>query len=40
MDSNNELKKHHIKNRKCYYFYEIIKIKDFDPNNILIYGKS
>ena len=40
MDSNKKLKKHHIKNQKSYYFYEITKIKDFDPNSILIYGKS
>ena len=25
-----------IKNRTCYYFDNIIKIEDFDPDNILI----
>ena len=25
-----------IKNRACYYFDNIIKIEDFDPDNILI----
>ena len=34
---NNEF---HIKNRKCYYFDDIIKSEDFDFNNILIHGKS
>ena len=32
MDSNNELKEN-IKNRTCYYFDNIIKIEDFDPDN-------
>ena len=31
-----ELKEIDIENRMCYYFEEIIKIKDFDINNILI----
>ena len=36
MDSNNELKENDIKNRKCYYFDDIIKIEDFDLDDILI----
>ena len=40
MDSNNELKEIHIKNRTCYYFDDIIKIEDFIFNNILIVKKS
>ena len=37
---NNELKKVRIKIRKCYYFDDIIKLGDFDIDNILIDGKS
>ena len=37
---NNELKKVHIKNRTCYYFDDIIKLEDFDLDNILIDDKS
>ena len=33
---NNELKKICIRNRTCYYFDDIIKLEDFDLNNILI----
>ena len=33
---NNELKKVPIKNRTCYYFNGIIKLEDFDLDNILI----
>ena len=40
MDSNNELKKIDIKNCTCYYFDDIIKIEDFDINDILIDQKS
>ena len=29
-----------IKNRTCYYFDGIIKLEDFDFDNILIDGKS
>ena len=29
-----EFKKFLIKNRTCYYFDDIIKLEDFDPNNI------
>ena len=36
MDSNYEIKEIYIKNRTCYYFDEIMKIEDFDPDNILI----
>ena len=35
MNSNDELKEIDIKNRACYYFDDIIKIEDFDINNIL-----
>ena len=37
---NNELKKIRIKNRTCYYFDDIIKIEDFDLDNILTDEKS
>ena len=37
---NNEFKKVYIKNRMCYYFDDIIKIKDFDINNLLVDEKS
>ena len=37
---NNELKKVCIKNRTCYYFDDIIKVEDFDLDNILIDEKS
>ena len=37
---NNGLKKVRIKNRMCYYFDDIIKLKDFDLDNILIDEKS
>ena len=37
---NNELKKVRIKNRTCYYFDGIIKLEDFDLDNILIDEKS
>ena len=40
MDSNNELKEIDIKTRACYYFDDIIKIEDFDLDNILIDQKS
>ena len=32
---NNDIKKVHIKNRTCYYFDDIIKLEDFDLDNIL-----
>ena len=37
---NSELKKIDIKNGTCYYFNDIIKIQDFDFNNILLDEKS
>ena len=37
---NNEFKKIHIKNRTCYYFDDIIKLEDFDLDNILKDEKS
>ena len=37
---NNELKKVRIKNRTCYYCDNIIKLEDFDSDNILIDKKS
>ena len=37
---NNEFKKVCIKNHMCYYFDEIIKLEDFDLDNILIDKKS
>ena len=40
MGNNDELKKIDIKNRTCCYFNDIIKIEDFDLDNILIYEKS
>ena len=33
---NNEFKKVCIKNRACYYFDDIIKLKELDLENILI----
>ena len=36
MESNDELKEINIKNHKCYYFDDIIKIEDFNLSNILI----
>ena len=35
MDSNGELKENDIKNRTCYYIDDIIKIEDFNLDNIL-----
>ena len=40
MDSNYELKELGIKNRKCYYFDDIIKIEEFDLDNNLIDEKT
>ena len=39
MDSNDDLKEIDIKNCMCYYLDDIIKIKDFNLDNILIDGK-
>ena len=36
IESTNELKEIDIKNHTCYYLDDIIKIEDFDINNILI----
>ena len=40
MESNYKLKEIDIKNRTCYYLDDIIKIQDFDIDNILIDEKS
>ena len=37
---NNEFRKLCIKNSTCYYFDDIIKLEDFDIDNILIDEKS
>ena len=37
---NDEFKNVHIKNRTRYYFDDIIKLEDFDIDNILIDEKS
>ena len=37
---NNEFRKVCIKNRTGYYFDDIIKLEDFDLNNVLIDEKS
>ena len=37
---NNEFNKVRIKNRSCYYFNGIIKLEDFDLDEILIDEKS
>ena len=40
MEKDNEFKKVGIKNRTCYYFDDIVKIEDFDFDNILLEEKS
>ena len=40
MESNDKLKENDVKNRKGYCFDDIIKIEDFDLDNILIDEKS
>ena len=44
MVSNGQLKENDVKNRTCYYFDDIIRIEDFDLDNILLdkkpYDKS
>ena len=40
MESNDKLKETDIKNHTCYYFDGIVKIEDFDLDNLLIYEKS
>ena len=37
---NNEFKKAHIKYRMCFYFDDIIKLENFDIDNIFIDEKS
>ena len=39
-NGNNEFKKFRIKNRTCYYLDDIIKLEDFDLDNILIDEQS
>ena len=39
-DSNDELKEIYIKNCACYYFDDIIKIEDFNLDDIVIDEKS
>ena len=36
MESNDKFKNIRIKSRPCYYFNNIIKIEDFDLDNIVI----
>ena len=40
MERKDKLKEIYLKNRTCYYFGDIIKIEDFDLDNILIDEKS
>ena len=40
MEINDEIKEIDIENCTSYYFYDIIKIEDFDLNTILIDEKS
>ena len=40
MESNDKLKEIGIKNRTCYYLNDIIKVEDFDLDNILADEKS
>ena len=40
MESNDKLKEIDIKNHTCYYFDNIIKIEDFDIDDILRDEKS
>ena len=39
MEKNEEFRKVSIKVRACYYFDDIIEIKDFDFDNILLEEK-
>ena len=36
MESNDKLRETDVKNRTYYYFDDIVKIEDFDLDNILI----
>ena len=40
MESNDKLKEAYIKNCICYYFDDIIKIEDFDLDQIIMDEKS
>ena len=40
MESKDELNEIYITNRTCYYFNDVIKIEDFDFDNILLDKKS
>ena len=40
MESNDELKKKNIKNRTCFCFDNIIRVRGISPNNILLNEKS
>ena len=40
MKTNDKLKENDIKNQMCYCFNDIIKIENFDPDNILQDKKS
>ena len=40
MGRNEKLKEIDIKNVMCYYFDKLIKIEDFDVDNVLIDKKS
>ena len=40
MESKDELKEVDIKNHTCYYFDDILRLRDFSYNNILLDEKS
>ena len=40
MENNDELKEIDIENRRCYYFDDIMRARDFDFGNILLDEKS
>ena len=40
MESNDQLIQIDIKDRTCYYFDDLIRIEDFNLDNIFIDGKS
>ena len=40
MEHKDKLKEIDIKNRTCYYFYDIMRVTDIDFNNILLDEKS
>ena len=40
METNDKSKEISVKNHTCYYFDDIIKLDDFDLDNILIDEKS